>query len=73
MACSCSKSLIQIVQQYEAGYIQCQHCNCGHCKEERKALQLEKCERGSCGACKRIATGEKIHSWTEDFRGEINF
>jgi phage terminase large subunit GpA-like protein len=70
--CSDKSNLYQIIQKYEAGFIQCQHCNCDTCQQKRELLKLDLCQNNSCKACHRIKRGEKIQLWYEDFTAQLD-
>lgn len=67
----------RMIRDYEAGIIDCQHCECDVCERERIKLNLPRCHGTTvpveerCLACQNVANGVKVRDWS-DMMNEID-
>lgn len=66
-----NKDWSSMIQEYEAGYLDYQHCDCHICTLRREEEQLLKCVDKSCDGCKNIISGKKIRNYNDVIMGML--
>lgn len=52
----------EVFDEYDAGFIEEQHCGCPECELKRVDMDLPRCIDKSCEGCKNLASGKKIRN-----------